>query len=61
MQAMYRICVGMDGRVTGVEVMTGIPGGDDAVREQIRNTWIYKRQAYPVCTIRKFLFMFRGK
>jgi protein TonB len=59
LRATYRICVGTNGRVTSVEVMAGIPGGDQAVTEHIRSNWIYKPQPLPVCSIRNFIFMIR--
>jgi protein TonB len=56
MRGLYRICVGTDGRVEQVNVISSIPGADHSIIEQIRDTWRYKPQPVPVCSIRSFVF-----
>jgi protein TonB len=53
----YRICVGTDGRVTSVSVVSSVAGADAKVMEDIKKTWVYKPQPLPVCTIRNFRFV----
>jgi hypothetical protein len=45
---VYKICVGLDGRVSSVQIVRGV-GGDEEVVEQIREGFRYKPQAWPLC------------
>src|SRR5262249_25909472 len=56
LKAVYRICVLQDGHISDITVITPLPGGDPAIIEQLKRTWIYKPQPLPVCTIRNFVF-----
>jgi protein TonB len=48
----YRICIGRDGHIYDVEIVTSIPGADDEFIETFKSDWLYKPQPVPVC----FLF-----
>ncbi|MSP61297.1 MAG: hypothetical protein EXR72_13320 [Myxococcales bacterium] len=50
-----KVCVGMDGKVSNISVLTGIPGADDAILATIRQ-WKYKPQPIPVCFIANWVF-----
>lgn len=54
--ATYRICVGVDGKVTGASVVSSLGGGDEAILAQIARDWLYKPQPVPVCSVRVFVF-----
>jgi hypothetical protein len=54
--AVYRICVGTDGRVFQASIVSPIGGIDDAILAQIRKSWVYKPQPLPVCSHRAFVF-----
>ncbi|MFL5396915.1 MAG: serine/threonine-protein kinase [Myxococcales bacterium] len=57
MQAVYRICIGTDGRVSEVKVVTELGGGVDAdLVKQIKNTWTYRPQLIPLCADSKLTF-----
>ncbi|MFL5410684.1 MAG: hypothetical protein ACJ79D_04855, partial [Myxococcales bacterium] len=57
MQAVYRICIGTDGRVSEVKVVTELGGGVDAdLIKQIKNTWTYRPQLIPLCADSKLTF-----
>ncbi len=46
---MYKVCVGIDGRVYEVGVVKSVPGADEAIVAGIREGWLYKAQQVPVC------------
>lgn len=52
----YRLCINTAGRIFKVSVVSGIPGADDAIIEQLRSTWAYMPQPMPVCSERAFVF-----
>lgn len=52
----YRLCVGTDGRVKEVSILSSIPGADQAIIAQIKDTWVYRPQAVPFCTEHRFVF-----
>jgi serine/threonine-protein kinase len=57
MQAVYRICIGTDGRVSEVKVVNELGGGVDAdLVKQIKNTWTYRPQLIPLCADSKLTF-----
>jgi protein TonB len=51
MNGIYKVCVGGDGKVTGVTPVKSIEGADDEVAESIRETWRYKPQASALCAL----------
>ncbi len=46
---MYKVCVGLDGKVYEVGVVKTVPGADEAIVQGIKEGWIYKPQQVPVC------------
>ena len=57
MQAVYRICIGTDGRVSEIKVVTALGGGvDDELLKQIKETWTYRAQLIPLCADSKMMF-----
>lgn len=56
LRGLYRICIGRDGRVQHVSVLSSIAGADEAIMGQIRSAWRYKPQPVPVCSTRGFVF-----
>jgi serine/threonine protein kinase len=57
MQAVYRICIGTDGRVSEIKVVTALGGGvDDELLKQIKATWTYRPQLIPLCADSKMMF-----
>ncbi|MBX3231694.1 MAG: PaxA [Labilithrix sp.] len=56
----YRICVGTNGRVTEVVVLTPLGGTeDDHVMRQIKAGWVWKPQPLPICSVQNFDFNIR--
>ena len=49
MAGMYRVCVGTDGHVFEVGIVKSVPGADEAIVSCVRESWLYKPQAVPVC------------
>ena len=45
----YRVCVGTDGHVYEVDIVKSVPGADEAIVTCVRESWLYKPQAVPVC------------
>jgi hypothetical protein len=45
----YKVCVGLDGRVFEVTPLHSIPGGDEAIMEQIRSGWTYQPMPAKFC------------
>src|SRR5256885_1791920 len=59
MQAVYRICIGTDGRVSEIKVVTALGGGvDDELVKQIKESWTYRPQLIPLCADSKLMFRF---
>jgi outer membrane biosynthesis protein TonB len=57
MEAVYRICIGTDGKVSEVKIMTALGGGvDDELVKQIKATWTYRPQLIPLCADSKMVF-----
>jgi hypothetical protein len=57
MQAVYRICIGTDGRVSEIKILTALGGGvDDDLVKQIKETWTYRPQLIPLCADSKMIF-----
>ena len=57
MQAVYRICIGTDGHVSEIKVVTALGGGvDDDLLKQIKATWTYRPQLIPLCADSKMVF-----
>jgi serine/threonine-protein kinase len=57
MQAVYRICIGTDGRVSEIKVINELGGGVDAeLLKQIKQTWTYRPQLIPLCADSKMVF-----
>ena len=57
MQAVYRICIGTDGHVSEIKVVTALGGGvDDDLLKQIEATWTYRPQLIPLCADSKMVF-----
>ncbi|HEY2746731.1 MAG TPA: protein kinase [Polyangia bacterium] len=50
-----KVCIGNDGRVYQVNVLSSIPGGDDAIVSTIKQ-WTYKPQPVSVCTVQNIVF-----
>ncbi len=46
---MYKVCVGLDGKVYQVDVVKSVGGADESIVQGIREGWIYKPQQVPVC------------
>jgi hypothetical protein len=53
----YKMCIGLDGSISDVDVVTSIAGADDSIVEVLR-TWRYKPQQIPVCFIQNLQFVF---
>ena len=57
MQAVYRICIGTDGKVSEIKVVNALGGGvDDDLVKQIKATWTYRPQLIPLCADSKLMF-----
>ena len=52
---MGKVCVNTDGKVYSVNVLSGIPGGDDSIVSTIKS-WTYKPQPVSVCFVANFVF-----
>jgi serine/threonine protein kinase len=52
---MGKVCVNTDGKVYSVNVLSGIPGGDDTIVNTIKS-WTYKPQPVSVCFVANFVF-----
>jgi serine/threonine protein kinase len=52
---MGKVCVNTDGKVYSVNVLSGIPGGDDSIVNTIKS-WTYKPQPVSVCFVANFVF-----
>jgi hypothetical protein len=50
-----KVCVNNDGRVYQVNVLSGIPGADDAIVGTIRQ-WTYRPQPVSVCFIQNLIY-----
>ncbi len=50
-----RICVDQAGSVSRVDVLSGIPGADEAIVAALRQ-WRYRTQPIPVCFVSRFVF-----
>jgi serine/threonine-protein kinase len=50
-----KVCIGNDGRVFQVNVINGIPGGDDSIVSTIKQ-WMYKAQPVSVCFVANIVF-----
>ena len=46
---MYKVCVGLDGKVYEVIPVKAVPGADDDIVQGIKDGWEYKPQKVPVC------------
>jgi len=57
--ATYRLCIRSDGRIASVTAMKGVPEIDPAVARQVKSGWLYKRQPFPICVARRFIFLIR--
>jgi periplasmic protein TonB len=55
----YRICIDTEGNVLAVTVVNSIPGADEQIVGHLKQTWKYKPQPVPVCTVRNFVFNVR--
>ncbi|HNF96474.1 MAG TPA: hypothetical protein PKW11_06600 [Pseudomonadota bacterium] len=53
----YKMCIGLDGSISDVDVVTSIAGADESIIEVLR-TWRYKPQQIPVCFIQNLQFVF---
>lgn len=51
----YKICVGREGRVSGVTAFSGGSSADESVMSALR-TWVYRPQPVPVCFVEAFSF-----
>jgi outer membrane biosynthesis protein TonB len=57
MQAVYRICIGTDGRVADIKILTELGGGvDKELVKQMKETWTYRPQLIPLCADSKLMF-----
>ncbi len=52
---VYKICAGVDGKITQVTPMQSIAGADEAIMATLRS-WQIKPQALPICTMTRFVF-----
>ena len=52
----YLLCLDANGRVERATVIKGNPEVDSSLIEQIKATWIYKKQPSPVCSPNTFVF-----
>jgi hypothetical protein len=53
----FRICLDTSGHVSDVTPMTSIAGSvDPIIMRQIKDTWLYRAQALPVCFAQPFSF-----
>jgi periplasmic protein TonB len=50
-----KVCIGNDGRVYQVNVLSSIPGADDAIVSTIRQ-WTYKPQPVSVCFVANIVY-----
>jgi hypothetical protein len=57
-EAKYKICIGMDGKVSSVTPMQAIgdADADTSVMSQLKATWLYKPLPRPVCFAQPFKF-----
>jgi protein TonB len=46
---VYRACVAVDGHVSDVEIMKGVPGADEDVVQGMKEGWLFTKQPMPVC------------
>lgn len=53
----YKMCIGLDGAIDDVEVVTSIKGADESILEVLR-TWRYKPQTIPKCFIQNLQYVF---
>jgi uncharacterized protein (DUF2147 family) len=52
---MGKVCVNTEGKVYSVNVLSGIPGGDESIVSTIKS-WTYKPQPVSVCFVANFVF-----
>lgn len=57
--ATYRLCIRTDGRIASVAPLKGVAEIDPVVARQVKNGWLYKRQPFPICVARQFIFLIR--
>jgi hypothetical protein len=60
LEGTYRVCLGIDGRVTTVEAVRPVGVVDDPLMAQIQNGWLYKPQPEPVCFASTVRFVIKG-
>jgi hypothetical protein len=56
----YLVSVDLDGHVARVDIVTSIPGGDDAIITTLKR-WKFRPQPLPVRTIMRFVFQVGGR
>jgi hypothetical protein len=58
--AVYKVCLGKDGHVTGVTPIKKLGYVDDELIKKIQLGWTYKPQAAPVCFVATIRFQING-
>lgn len=55
----YQVCIGQNGLVSSVDVVDGIPGGDQNIIAAVQR-WRYKPQPIPTCYLQYFEYHIDG-